>query len=225
MDKVFTKDKTGNEVTFGQRTMQFLDEYVKQPQRASAPEVFPTGGPAFGEAPVTLRTVHANAAIHYTLDGTEPTEKSPQYEKPLRVKGGITLKAITVKPGVKPSAVTTVAFTEATFPSPVITSTQQVYRVKVNEPFTATMQAKCEKPVTWLLSGKVYAKALEVVDTNKDNSRLKREPAWLTLDPKTGTITGTPKGPGVSVFIVTANAADGPATLFDARSVIVVAEP
>ncbi len=225
VDKMFTKDKADNEVTFGQRTMQFLDEYVKNPKSASAPEIFPAGGPVFDSVPVLLRSIHAGAAIHYTLDGTEPTESSPRFEKPVTVKGGVTLKAITVKPGMKPSPVTKVTFTASTFAPPVITTTQQVYRVKLNQPFSTTFQAKCEKPVTWALSGKVHARALEAVNTNKDNSGIKRESAWLTLDPKTGLLAGTPTGPGVSVFIVAVNVIEGQTTLCDARSVIVVAEP
>lgn len=224
VDKMFTKDKAGNEVTFGQRTMQFLDEYVKNPKTASAPGIFPAGGPVFGSGPATLRTIHTGAAIHYTLDGTAPTVSSPRYDKPVTVQGGVTLKAIAVKPGLKPSPVTTVAFTAGTVAPPVITTTQQVYRVKINQPFSVTMQAKCEKPVTWGLSGKVYAKALEAVDTNKDNSGIKRESAWLTLDPKTGVLAGTPSGPGVSVFIVAVSVTEGPTTQCDARNVIVVAE-
>lgn len=222
--KVFTKDKAGNEVAFGQRTLQFLDEYVKNPKTACAPEAFPAGGPIFGEVPVTLRTIHAGAAIHYTLDGTAPTQKSPRYSNPVPVTGGLTLKAIAAKPGLYPSPITSVAFTASPFAPPVITTTQQIYRVKINEPFMVTMQARCELPVTWGLSGKVDARALEAVDTNKDNSGMKREAPWLTLDPKTGLLSGTPRGPGVSVFIVAVNTGAGVNTLVDAIQVTVVSE-
>jgi hypothetical protein len=223
--RMFTKDKTGNEVTFGQRTMQFLDEYVKNPQTASAPEIFPAGGPVFGSVPVTLRTIHADGAIHYTLDGTEPTARSPRYDRPVSVTGGVTLKAVAVKTGRKPSPVTAVAFTPSPFAPPVITTTQQVYRAKLNQPFAVTMQARCEKPVTWGLSGKVLAQALEAVDTNKDSSGIKRAAPWLALDPKTGVLAGTPTSAGVSVFIVAAAVTDGQTAQCDARNLIVVTEP
>jgi hypothetical protein len=237
VDKTFTKDKTGKEVTFGARTLQFLDEYVKSPKTASAPEMFPQGGPVFGDVSVVMRTVHAGAKIHYSLapsssagadsaaaSGGEFWKSWRVYEKPVTAKGGVTLKAIVVKTGLQPSPVATAVFTAATCAPPVITTAQQVYRAKAKEPFSVKFEAKSDRPVTWGLSGKIEAKALEAVDTNKDSSKIKREAPRLTLDPKTGVLSGTPGGPGVSVFIMAANVADGQTALCDARSVIVVAE-
>jgi hypothetical protein len=218
------KSKTGADMDFGDRTLQFLDEYVKNPATAVAPEMFPQGGPVHGATAVTLRSVHANAKLHYTVDGSEPTERSPVYAKPVTVTGAVTMKALTVKPGLKPSPVTTAVFTSASCSPPAITTIEPVYRVKVNQPFAVTLQAKSERPVTWYLSGKIKAKAVEEVNPNKDNSGIKRQSPWLTLDPQTGLLSGAPKEPGVNVFIVSANVKDGKMVLCDARSVIVVAE-
>jgi len=146
------------------------------------------------------------------------------YDKPLTVKDGVTLKAIAVKPGLQPSPVAAAVYGSAPCAPPVMLTTQQLYRAKVKEPFTAKFEAKCDRPVTWHLSGKIQAKPLETADLNKDNSGNKSEPPWLTLDSRTGVMSGTPKGPGVSVFIVVANVSEGKVVLCDARSVIVVAE-
>jgi hypothetical protein len=49
----------------------------------------------------------------------------------------------------------------------------------------------------------------------------KPAPPWLLLDPQTGALTGTPPAPGVSVFLIAANAPDGQTVLCDAKWVIV----
>lgn len=239
-----TKDKTGKEIAFGARTLQFLDEYLKNPKNALPPEIIPAGGPIFGEAQISVRSVHPDATIRYTLDGTSPSATSPTAALKITVKAGQTLRAQAFKPGREPSAITTAQFTSAPCAPPVITTTQGVYRVKVGQPFSATMLATCAKPVLWRLSGKIEAKALEKADLNRDSSGIKREGSWLSLDPQTGVLAGTPKGPGTSVFIVAANLIldkagnPGPCVpkhpslpipedftiLADARSIIVVVE-
>jgi hypothetical protein len=221
----WTKDPaTGKEITFGERALQFLDPYVKNPQLACAPEIYPHGGPIAGPVAVALRTVHPKARIHYMFDGSDPTDKSPVYSQPLAVRPGQLLKARAVKPGLKPSPVAMAAFLPAPCPAPVIAATEAVFRAKVKQPFTVTFQAQCDRPVTWHLSGKNAGEALGAMDPNKDNSGIKREAPWLALDSKTGVLSGTPTGPGVSVLIVTANVKAGEIVLCDARAIIVVAE-
>jgi hypothetical protein len=43
--------------------------------------------------------------VRYTLDGTEPTEKSPVYEQPIEIKKRTTVKATAFKPGHAPSRI------------------------------------------------------------------------------------------------------------------------
>ncbi|MFV2070888.1 MAG: CotH kinase family protein, partial [Pirellulales bacterium] len=47
----------------------------------------------------------AAATIHFTTDGTEPTEASPVYSTPLAIDATTVVKAISVEPGVAPSPV------------------------------------------------------------------------------------------------------------------------
>lgn len=222
--KPFTRDADGKEISLATRTLQFLDTYVKNPQQASAPEILPAGGAVLPDTPVTLRTVHASGAIHYTLDGSAPSEKSPRYTTPLKIRPGTTLKALTIKPGLKPSAITTVTFTEAQDEAPVITTAQTVYRVKAGEAFSLKLEAKSAKPVTWALTGKILAKPLEAIDTNRDNSNMKREEPWLKLDPQSGVLSGTATTKGVNVFIITAHIGKAADTQLDARQFIVIVE-
>jgi hypothetical protein len=73
------------------------------------------GERAFSESTeVELGSLTSDATIHYTLDGSEPTDRSPIYEQPLRLKRSVTVKAFAVKEGWDPSFVMTARFTKIT---------------------------------------------------------------------------------------------------------------
>ncbi|MDR1370115.1 MAG: family 20 glycosylhydrolase [Dysgonamonadaceae bacterium] len=54
--------------------------------------------PAENVLDVTLSTID-NADIHYTVDGTEPTESAPKYTEMLKIKEGCQFKAVAIRPG------------------------------------------------------------------------------------------------------------------------------
>ncbi len=56
-----------------------------------------TPNPKEGTLDVTLSTI-GDAAIHYTIDGSEPTVNSPEYTGTLKLKGNCTLQAVAVRP-------------------------------------------------------------------------------------------------------------------------------
>ncbi len=56
-----------------------------------------TPNEAEGKLDIKLSTID-HADIHYTLDGTEPTEASPGYDGILKIDGACTLKAVAVRP-------------------------------------------------------------------------------------------------------------------------------
>ncbi|MFO0983493.1 MAG: GH92 family glycosyl hydrolase [Planctomycetota bacterium] len=64
------------------------------------------GEPVFrGATDVALGHVDAHAALHFTLDGTEPDATSPAYAQPLHLTSDTTIKAIAVREGQPPSGV------------------------------------------------------------------------------------------------------------------------
>jgi acetyl esterase/lipase len=214
-------DKHGKTITWQEANIQFFDEYLKKPKTATAPEIHPAGGSFTGPVETRIVSVHPDAKIHYTLDETPPSPRSPVYTGPLKVTPPAKLSALVIKPGLANSVVTTVEFVAGKVSAPVITTTNTAFSAKVGQPFTAQFTAQSDQPVRWCMAGKVTGKLLEAINTNTDTSKAKREPAWLRLDPATGVLSGTPAQPGVSVFIVAANVADGPVTLVDAVCVTV----
>lgn len=69
----------------------------------------------------SLGSATPGAEIHYTLDGSEPSELSPLYTTPITLDKTTTVKAKAYKKDMKPSSVVTVIATEALY-SPAVTA-------------------------------------------------------------------------------------------------------
>jgi hypothetical protein len=80
----------------------------------ATPTATPPEGTYNAAQTVILTTETEGAAIHYTLDGTEPTTSSPVYNSSLLISHSSLIKAIAVKSGMNTSAVLTATYTIAT---------------------------------------------------------------------------------------------------------------
>jgi len=209
--------KDGRPTTWQDRVYRFFDEYVRHPQRATAPEAVPAGGPINRQTEVTLRCVHPAATIRYTLDGSDPSDDSPAYAGRLTISPGQVLKATAIAFGLQPSAVATFRFPKCTHSRPVITSRQGFYRTRTGDRFEVRLSAD-QEGVAWHLCGRPG----NVIDRRVNPPRLV---PWLRIDPRSGTLFGTPDVPGYAVVLVVASIADGPYTLCDARQVVVTVQP
>jgi hypothetical protein len=122
----------------------FFDSTVKNPKRSSPPQIVcPLGENAKLGPNVGLLSVHAiygDGSVHYTLDRSEPTKDSPQYERPVELKAGQTIKAIAIKPGLPASAVAT--YTAPLLPRPVIISRPTDFNAGVGQPLSVEFEAK-----------------------------------------------------------------------------------
>lgn len=85
---------------------------------ADAPTFSPAAGEYTGKQTVVLSTTTPGAVIHYTLDGSAPTEASPVYTGPLTVDNGTTVNAIAVAPGMPASATSSATYTIKPPPPP-----------------------------------------------------------------------------------------------------------
>lgn len=84
---------------------------IGQQPAAATPTITPNGGTFANAVAVTLACATEGAQIHYTTDGTEPTEQSALYTRPLALDKSATLKANAFKAGLAPSMVASANFT------------------------------------------------------------------------------------------------------------------
>ncbi len=94
----------------------FRDALEELVNTTVAPVFNPAGGSFDTDQTVTITSTTADAAIYYTLDGSEPSASSTLYTGPVPVNGvvagtaNVSLKAIAVKSGLNDSSVTTEAY-------------------------------------------------------------------------------------------------------------------
>ena len=140
----------------------------------ATPLITPPGGTFTNSVPVTLRCATTGAKIHYTTDATEPTSSSPAYKnKALALTNSLTFKAIAFK-GTTPSQTAMETFIIIP-PAPLVITTTTLTNGTINVKYNATLLAIGGiAPYKWTLAPK---------------SKL---PAGLTLNAKTGVISGKP---------------------------------
>lgn len=85
---------------------------------AAAPAFSPAAGTFDGKQQVTLSSSTPGAVIHYTTDGSMPTESSPVYTGPITVDKNTTVKAIAVAPDVPASQVASADYSITPPPPP-----------------------------------------------------------------------------------------------------------
>ena len=68
-----------------------------------------------GTLPLSLSSRTPGAAIHYTLDGSEPTQASPLYTEPVTLKESAQIRARAFKEGMQPSPEASARATKAEF--------------------------------------------------------------------------------------------------------------
>lgn len=84
-------------------------------EKVTNPVFTPAAGAIFAGTGVTLACTTEGAAIHYTIDGTEPTAESTLYTEPIVINEATTVKAIAVKDGMEASSVVTAEYTIFTY--------------------------------------------------------------------------------------------------------------
>ncbi|MBN2581872.1 MAG: family 43 glycosylhydrolase [Planctomycetes bacterium] len=88
------------------------------PSLVWSPDICPRGAVFNKQVTVSLSSHTPGAQIRYTLNGTEPDESSPLYEKPFTLTASATVKARAFKDGMTTSAVASMRFTQTDEPLP-----------------------------------------------------------------------------------------------------------
>ena len=73
-------------------------QFDKEPEFFNPPEIIANASVFINKINVNLKAEHA-ADIHYTVDGSEPTLKSPIYKQPIVIKKTSTVKALIARSG------------------------------------------------------------------------------------------------------------------------------
>ena len=107
----------------------------------SKPTFSHAAGTYYSPFNLELKTGTTGAAIHYTLDGTDPNTASAQYNVPIAIKGNITVKAITALNG----KVSDIATAEYVLGTAVEVNNIAAYKTVADE-----TQVKFTSPVTVL---------------------------------------------------------------------------
>ena len=116
---------TASELTNGAYTVakEETEEPEPEPVQVDAPVISPAGGSYESSVTVTIACATEGATIHYTLDGTTPTEASAKYSAALTLTESATLKAIAVKEGNYTASQVVSASYTITQPAPVQVAT------------------------------------------------------------------------------------------------------
>lgn len=140
-------------------------------ESVAMPTFSPPAGTYYGSVWVSISTVTPDATIHYTLDGSDPTENSPVYTEPIEVDESMTIKARGYADDLNPSLISTAVYTIN-------------YPVQVND--MATLRDSPQ-------DGTVYALSNEVVLTFQQSFRNQKfvqdNTGGILIDDQPGTIT------------------------------------
>jgi hypothetical protein len=77
----------------------------------ATPTASPGAGAVAAGQPVTLSTATAGATIYYTVDGTDPSDKSTVYKAAITVSANTTIKAFATKSNMENSGILTAEYT------------------------------------------------------------------------------------------------------------------
>jgi hypothetical protein len=112
--------------------VQFMGSTGPVTPQVETPIFTPVEGTTFTtDLEVSLSCATADAAIYYTLDGSEPTASATLYDAPFTLSATTTVKAIAIKTDFLNSVVATATYTK-TKPAPEFTSNKPHFKGKAN---------------------------------------------------------------------------------------------
>lgn len=114
--------------------------YTVRLQTVTKPKISPISAIYVDSVKVLLNTLTNGANIHYTLDGSEPTESSPLYSGPITIKEDAKIKAKAFHKGMVPSLIASSDYRiiPPLVSTPTFTPTQGIY----GEPIKVKIKTK-----------------------------------------------------------------------------------
>ncbi|MBW6515195.1 MAG: chitobiase/beta-hexosaminidase C-terminal domain-containing protein [Candidatus Cloacimonetes bacterium] len=158
------------------------------PDAVAPPTFSPPGGTYYGAVSVTISTTTPDATIHYTTDGTDPTQSSPIFSDPIDVDESMTIKARGYADDLEPSIISTAVYT--------INYPVEVFDV-------ATLKSSPQDGTVYTLSNEVI---LTFQQTFRNQKFIQDNTAGILIDDLSGVITTTYQvGDGISGLTGTLN--------------------
>ncbi len=207
-----TLDGSGRS-TLKDEAFAWLKRRLVDAPRAVPPEARPIRRVFADVAAVRLLAASPADRIRYTLDGSEPTEKSLVYSAPFTVAQTTTVKAVVEADGFAPSAVATFTFTKGQ-PPPMIQGPDRLPLATVGQPYSVRFEPSGPGEYTWNVGSHATP------EVKMHTKGYVKPPLGLLLDAKTGTLSGTPTQAGA--FTVTVHLARGLGQLADVRTYVLL---
>ncbi len=191
-------DGTGESVLRDEALSWLKSKLLKSP-RMVPPEARPNQRVFADSTLVKLIAAAPGVRMHYTLDGSQPTNASPVYDQSLTINKSTTVKAIAAADGFGTSAVATFVFHKAT-PPPTLKKFVQLPTSTVGHPYSVKFETVEQGEFVWNMGG-------HFLPNVKMHPKIVAANLGLVLDQKTGVLAGTPTQAGA--YTVTIQVARG----------------
>jgi hypothetical protein len=195
----------GSEKPLGDVVIDFYKKHLIEDYRLPAPEIYPVPRCFAGRTEVSM-VAPPGTTIHFTVDGSQPTARSPAYSRPFTITRDTVVKAITVRNGLADSGVNVAQFVQGHQP-PQITGPEELPPATTGQRYEFTFTSNA-RDTRWLIQGELVPH----VPWKKQNMVY---PNNMVLNALTGHWSGTPHNPGVYWIQVWVN--NGPGTVASHR--------
>ena len=130
----------------------------------ATPTFSPAAGAVAYNSSVSISCATADATIHYTTNGTDPTSSSATYSSPIAITAATTIKAIAVKDGLTDSEIGTASYTIAAPAAPTfnVSSGTIPAGTKVTITGTGTIRYTTNGTDPTSSTGTVYSEPVEI---------------------------------------------------------------
>jgi hypothetical protein len=178
-----------------ERWADYMDYLFQDNPRTPSPEFRPNVRQFAGQTEISIVTTSGGMAVHYTLDGSTPTEASPVYEGPIRISETTTIKAFCSRDGERPSGMAMGRFTKVNREPPRIVGPDgPLPAATVGRPYSLEFQTAADQPVVWAMAGHLHRIVTRSGTIIQDEG--------FRFDPQTSVLSGTPLRPGTFTFQV-----------------------
>jgi len=200
----------------------WLDKKLKNQPRTVPPEARPNRRWVTPGTEVHLIPASEDTAIIYTLDGSEPDTTSPRYTEPIVIDPPMTIRAKAKHPDQDASEAVTFEYVKASNPARLVPKTERLPPGKVGEPYEFQFEVQWPREMAATPSALLFHTTGHLMTERDRRSGEWQNDSGLSIEPRTGLLSGTPEAAGAYTFQV--QAIDPKSGQVDARDYLLVIE-